>query len=217
MTHHGMASTLCCTLKGAAKVALSSSHQAKRDPVTIDHIIALHCSLDLTDAFDIVVFTLACIAFWSCCWLGELLMDLKSDPQAHVTCSTDITRGITANGMKFINFIIPCTKTNANGAKINMSNSTCDCSLTATFKYHISSNSLIPSSAPLFAFKMSDGSWAPMRWMWFLDQCNKIWAKEGLTSVKGHGFQIGGTMHLLLLSVDPWWSWHRATGLHSPF
>jgi len=58
-----MASTLCCTLKGAAKVALSSSHQAKRDPVTIDHIIALHCSLDLTDAFDIVVFTLACIAF----------------------------------------------------------------------------------------------------------------------------------------------------------
>ena len=43
-----------------------------------------------------------------------------------------------------------------------------------------------------------------MRRKWFLNQCNEVWAKEGLTSIKGHGFHIGGTMHLLLLGVDPW-------------
>src|SRR5882724_11267178 len=58
---------LYCTLKGATKFTPSSSHQAKRDMVTIDHIKALHCHLDLTDAFNIAFFTLACIAFWSCC------------------------------------------------------------------------------------------------------------------------------------------------------
>src|SRR5882724_525597 len=98
-----------------------------------------------------------------CCQLGELLIDSKFDPLGHVTHSTNITRGIIANSTKFINFVIPHNKTNANGAKINMSNSTCDCSSVAAFEHHLSSNSLIPSSAPLFAFEISDGSWAPMR------------------------------------------------------
>ena len=26
----------------------------------------------------------------------------------------------------------------------------------------------------------------------------------GLQSIKGHSFRIGGTMHLLLLGIDPW-------------
>jgi len=179
---------LRCTLKGAAKFAPSSSRQPKRDPVTIDHIKALHRHLDLTNTFDIAVFALACIAFWSCCRLGELLIDSKFDPLAHVAHSTDITRGIAANGTKYVNFTIPRTKTNENGAKINLSDSTCDCSSIAAFEHHLSSNSIIPSTAPLFAFETSDGSWAPMKRRWFLDRCNEAWAHEGLTSIKGHGF-----------------------------
>ena len=85
-----------------------------------------------------------------------------------------------------------------------MSDSTCNCSAIMAFEHHLSSNSLIPASAPLFTFKTPDGSWVPMRRNWFLNRCNEIWVKEGLTSVKGHGFRIGGTTHLLLLRVDPW-------------
>jgi len=47
----------------------------KRDPVTIDHIWALHSHLDHTDAFD--------ITFWCCYRLGELLIDAPFDPKAH--------------------------------------------------------------------------------------------------------------------------------------
>jgi len=43
-----------------------------------------------------------------------------------------------------------------------------------------------------------------MKHTWFLNRCNAIWEKDGLSSAKGHGFHIGGTMHLLLLGVDPW-------------
>jgi len=54
-------------VEGSAKLAPKSSHLSKRDPVTIDHIRALHHHLDLTNSFDIAVFAIACIAFWCCC------------------------------------------------------------------------------------------------------------------------------------------------------
>ena len=164
---------------------------------------ALQCHLNLTDTFDIAVFAVTCIASWCCCHLGELLINSKFDLQAHVAWTTKITRGVASKGTKCINFLIPCTKTNENGASIIMSDSTCNCSTITAFEHHLSSNSLIPVTAPIFAFKMSDGSWALMKRTWFLDQCNKVWAKEGLTSVKGHSFHIGGTTHLLL-RVNLW-------------
>jgi len=148
--------------------------------------MALNRHLDLTNTFNIAVFALACVAFWCCCHLGELLIDTKFDPDAHVARSTKITRGIAANGTKFANFVIPRSKTSDKETSIYMSDSTCKCSTTATFNHHISSNSDVPSTAPLFAFETSEGSWAPMKRTWFLDHCNKVWAKEGLSSVKGH-------------------------------
>src|SRR5882724_10374057 len=47
--------------------------------------------------------------------------------------------------------------------------------------------------------------WArAMRCSWFLMQCDGIWAQEGLVLIKGHGFRISGTTHLLLLGVNVW-------------
>jgi len=57
---------------------------------------------------------------------------------------------------------------------------------------------------PLFAFETADSQWAPMKQTWFMARCNTIWEKAGLTSIKGHGFQIGSSTHLLLLGVDQW-------------
>jgi len=55
------------TVEGASRLAPSSSWRAKRDPVTIQHLRALCQHLDLTNSFDIAVFAVACITFWSCC------------------------------------------------------------------------------------------------------------------------------------------------------
>ena len=65
-------------------------------------------------------------------------------------------------------------------------------------------NTILPPDAPLFAFKTADGSWSPLKQSWFFNHCNKIWCEEGLSSIKGHGFCIGRTRHLLLIGVDPW-------------
>jgi len=185
-------------------MAPQSSRIPKRDPVTIDHIRALHRRLDHTDAFDIAIFAIACVAFWCCCRLGELIVDSSFDPKAHVSRSTTITRGTASNGLKYIHFEVPRTKTKPEGDCINISDSTCDCSATRAFEHHMEANSDVPPDAPLFAFETADKSWSPMRRSWFMDRCNEIWLEEGLASAKGHGFRIGGTTHLLLLGTDPW-------------
>ena len=104
-----------------------------------------------------------------------------------------------ANRMKFVNFNVPRTKTKAEGDTINLSDSACNCSAINAFEHYLSSNMDIPPDAPLFAFETVEKSWSPMKCMWFFNRCNEIWCKEGLSSVKGHSFHIGGTTHLLLL------------------
>ena len=54
-------------VEGLAKLAPASSRLDKHNPVTIEHLCCLRHHLDLTDSFDIAVFTVMCIAFWCCC------------------------------------------------------------------------------------------------------------------------------------------------------
>src|SRR5882724_2180541 len=88
--------------QGTAKMAPQSSHMPKRNLVTIDHLWALHHHLDHTNAFDIVVLAIICIAFWCCCSLGELIIDTPFNPKAHVSQSTTITCSAASNGSKYI-------------------------------------------------------------------------------------------------------------------
>jgi len=158
---HG-GSALKATLKGAGKFAPPSSHQAKREPVTIDHLRVLHHRLDMSDAFDIAIFAIACIAFWCCCRLGELMLDSQHDPRSHVSCATDIKRGVASNNLNYITFTLPHTKTKEEGEAIHTMDTLCICSPTSSLKHHLQASTNIPHHAPLFAFETSDGSWSPM-------------------------------------------------------
>jgi hypothetical protein len=190
---------------GSSRLAPDTSSLAKRDPVTLHHIQALRHHLDLTDSFDAATFAIATVAFWSCCRLGELVIDSHFNPSLHVSRSTPIRRGLAANGLPYITFHIPNSKTQGTeGADIHISDSTCDCSPIYALNHHLSANIIVPPTAPLFAFATADGGWAPMRRSWFLKRCNEVWQAHDLGSLKGHGFRIGGTTHLLLLGVDPW-------------
>jgi len=95
-------------------------------------------------------------------------------------------------------------KTKEKGDEVNITDSTCSCSATSALEHHLSSNTSIPETAPLFTFELADGQWAPMKCTWFLARCNAVWEKDGLSSIKGHSFHISGTTHLLLLGIDPW-------------
>ena len=59
---HGGAEISRC-IKGVARLAPSTSHHGRHNPVTIEHIHALCCDLDLTNSFDIAIFAVTCMAF----------------------------------------------------------------------------------------------------------------------------------------------------------
>ena len=173
--------TLKRAIEDASRSAPESSHLAKRDPVTLQHIQALYDSLDLSVAFDAAVLAVACIAFWSCCRLGELLIDHDFDCTQHVSRSVFIKRGVTANGFAYCLFHIPNSKTEGSlRADIIITDSTCRCSPVTALNHHLAANSKVPSHAPLFAFETADGNWAPMRQNWFMNRCNEIWQKSNL-------------------------------------
>jgi len=193
-------------LKGSTNFTPDSSFRPKRDPVTIEHLRALRKHLDLSDTFDAAVWAIACIAFWCCCRLGELLLDSANDfdPRFHVSRSTTINRGTTVSGVKYAKFHIPSSKTKGRkGDDINITDSDCITSAIEALENHLIINAAVPGEAPLFAWESADGSYRPMTREWFMSRCNEIWQIEGLGSLLGHGFRIGGTTHLLLLGVDP--------------
>ena len=76
---HG-AALLKRAAEGSSRLAPGSSCRPKCASVTLQHIQALCNHLDLTDTFDAAIFAVACMAFWSCCRLGELLMTQPLTP-----------------------------------------------------------------------------------------------------------------------------------------
>ncbi|KAG1718865.1 hypothetical protein EDD22DRAFT_941011 [Suillus occidentalis] len=204
---HGSSSELLRHMRrGLSRLAPPSSKRARRPPVTLEALTQLRDGLDLSNSFDISVFAIACIAFWCCCRLGELVIPSTNmfNSVKHVSRSILPIAIIDSNDVRSSTFHIPWTKTtNTEGADISVTarlHPTCP--LTALL-LHLSASSTIPAHAPLFAFETSDTSWSPMTKPWFLKHCNNVWVTAGHPHMPGHAFRIGGATELLLEGVPP--------------
>ncbi|KAG1843160.1 hypothetical protein DFJ58DRAFT_717854 [Suillus subalutaceus] len=176
---HGIDSPLLHHMKcGLTCLVPPNSKQAQCPPVTLDALIQLGQGLDLSNSFDVTVFTIACVAFWSCCRLGELLIPSPNtfDAIKHISHS-----------------ILPITTH-------HFHNITPHVPLVALL-LHLDVNMNIPSHAPLFSFKTADGAWSPMTKPWFMDRINTIWSAAGHPVMPGHAFRCA--MELLLEGVHP--------------
>jgi len=191
------------SIQGSSAIAPHSTSRPKRPPVTLAHLLALRNSLNLDNTFDAAVFAIATVAFWCQCRLGELCVDVVFDPLLHASRCSPQNSGITISMIRYHSFWAPSTKTSPHGEEIRWIDSKCPCSAEWAFQNHWIINSHLPTTAHLFGFETSTGSFQPMRKHWFLDRCNEIWSVSGLSAMPGHSFRIGGTTHLLLLGVDP--------------
>jgi len=124
--------------------------------------------------------------------LGKLLIPSQNlfNPAKHAShnaAPTSVSQ--VHNGTEHATFRIPWTKTTVeSGADISVT--ACNhvtCPLSA-LHHHLSANSLIPNFAPLFAFEMADGGWAPMTKPWFINHCNDVWVAAGFPQMPGHAF-----------------------------
>lgn len=72
-------------------------------------------------------------------------------------------------------------------------------------KRHLKSSASVPADAPMFAYAAPEDprGWAPLTRDWFLDRCNAVWRAEGLGTLTGHCFRIGGAAEHLLRGTEP--------------
>ncbi|TFK45707.1 hypothetical protein OE88DRAFT_1784038, partial [Heliocybe sulcata] len=190
------------TLKGIWKMVPSTSRRVKHPPVTTEHMWALWRGLDLGNSFDAAVWACACLAFWA---LGELTVPTRYsfDTRKHVRRDVVMAWRVSATGVRSLHLHIPWTKsTQTDGADISVTGRS-DLDPLHAMRQHLHTNTSVPGHAPLFAFEVSDGSWAPLVKDWFLTRCRAIWSENGLQDVYGHSFRIGGTTELLLAGVPP--------------
>lgn len=190
---------------GIAKLVPDCSKRAKRPPVTLEHMHALTKGLDLTNSFDSAVWAVACIAFWSCCRLGELVIPSRDgfDREKHVSGATEISfrTGATVSSASFH---IPWTKTtHHDGADIIITKIDDPSDPEEAFSHHRQVNRDIPPNAPLFSYRTAGGEFAPMTRDWFLQRCEEVWECAGLPKRAGHTFRIGGATELLLRGTPP--------------
>ncbi|KAG2096757.1 DNA breaking-rejoining enzyme [Suillus discolor] len=191
---------------GLAKVVPQTLKRPRRPPVTLEHMHALVRLLDLTNTFDASVLAVASMALWSCCRLGELLIDSTNsfNPSRHASRSAPLQHGCTPTGIPLLILKIPWTKTShGEGASIVASGVDDPSNPISAIIHHLLANALVPEAAPFFAFKTDHGSWAPMICPWFLNRCNEIWKSAGLPELTGHCFRTGGATELLLRGTPP--------------
>ncbi len=138
--------------------------------------------------------------------LGELLIPSRNgfDPAKHVAKNAGVAFRALPNGKAYAVFHVPWTKTTkAAGADIVLTQNDDACDPVTAARHHLRANAAVPPHAPLFAFEVAGGGWAPMTRAWFLSRCNGVWEAAGLVALQGHCFRIGGATELLLRGTHP--------------
>ncbi|KAJ7209458.1 hypothetical protein C8J57DRAFT_1454223 [Mycena rebaudengoi] len=192
---------------GIKKLVPPTSKWAKRPPVTIEHMYALYASLDLTNCKDAAVWAVACVSFWGCCRLGELLPSSKVafHPSHHATWDEDVHFETNDDGQAIsTGFHIPWTKvTKEEGADICVSEPEPVLSTQYAMRQHRHANKNVPAYASLFAYEKQGGGHHNMTKSDYLTRVNGIWEAKGLLTVNGHSARIGGATELLLRGINP--------------
>ncbi|KAF5381168.1 hypothetical protein D9757_009423 [Collybiopsis confluens] len=190
----------------AARIEGSHLTRPRRNPITLQHLLALYVALDLTKPFHCAVWAVALLSFWGCRRLGELTVPgiSKFDPKFHVSRLPSIDAYFINHDRKKIKFHIPWTKTTfERGADFIASqqpNVLCPCD---AFRLHWKANSSVPEGFSLFGYIGDDDKPQHMVKSTFWNFVNDIWKYAGLLNVLGHSFRIGGAVELLLAGYPP--------------
>ncbi|KAJ3964946.1 hypothetical protein EV361DRAFT_811448 [Lentinula raphanica] len=193
-----------------AYTAGSHHRRARRNPISIQHMLALYSGLDHSIPYHCAIWAVACIAFWGCRRLGELTIPSQNgfNPKLHVARNTPITRSTYADGSpRAISFNIPWTKTTKElGATVvgtvQRGPLAILCPFNALSK-HIEANQGLPTDFSFFGYIDEKGSPHHMVKSSFLSFCSSIWTGKGFERVQGHSFRIGGAVELLIAGISP--------------
>ncbi|KAJ7103266.1 hypothetical protein B0H15DRAFT_1017052 [Mycena belliarum] len=190
------------TLRGVEHLAPSTSKHDERPPVTAAMLDILERKLDHSDPKDAAVFAAACCAFWGQADLGELLSTAQgSYKQGRIPLGSDLKPPPTRLGSRILR--LPYTESKgARGEDAMICRQQGPSDPIRALANHTAINDIEPD-LPLFAHRNKRGELVCLTRRKFLDRCNEVWARYGVSTRTGHAFRIGGTTELLLAGVNP--------------
>ncbi|KAG2138544.1 hypothetical protein DEU56DRAFT_715032, partial [Suillus clintonianus] len=188
------------TLEGAKHLAPAKSTRPKRAPFTVELLVAIRSSLDLSIPLHAAVYGCLTTSFFTLAQTGEFTVpSLKNfDPLAHVRVS-DLRYEVDRNRFKVAVFHLPRTKTSRTGEDIYWAAQSGPVDPQAALDNHLAVNSPSPSDA-LFSWRHRAGLRVLTRSA-FLKCIQESSDRLGQGDLKGHGIRIGGTLEYLLRGV----------------
>ena len=168
--------------RAGARVSGAHNKRPIRNPISINHMLALFLALKFSIPFHCSIWAVACNAFWGCRRLGELTVKSIAafNPTYHASRSTHILFSFHPdNSPKAVSFHVPWTKTTKQvGATVTATAQTAALKLFCPFnamQMHVRANSRIPDNFSLFAYVDDHGQPHHMVKSAFLTFCDKIW------------------------------------------
>jgi hypothetical protein len=188
------------TLEGAKCLAPAKSTQPKCAPFTIDLLLHIRSTLDLSSPLHAAVFTCLTTAFFTIAQTGEFTVpSLKGfNPNLHVKVA-DVWSEVDRNGIIVTVFHLPCTKTSQTGQDVYWAPQSGLSDPRTTLENHLNINHPSPTDA-LFSWRHRTGLRVLTRSA-FLKCLQEASDRIGRGDLKGHGVQIGGTLEYLLRGV----------------
>ncbi|KAH6904326.1 DNA breaking-rejoining enzyme [Coprinopsis sp. MPI-PUGE-AT-0042] len=203
---HGNDLFVCQVLKGVGVLSAPKGSKPPRPPVSLEHIVALSTHLRPHDWLDAVIWVVACVAFWACCQLGELLPD--AEEQFDPMFFPERSDFFSSHSLLILTSLsedlhLPWTKTTRSlGADITVMRPLPQSPVWA-MKNHLCVNAGAPTSSHLFSY-LHQGRWVPLTKGVFMAPCSDIWASLlHRYLISGHSFRIGGATELLLAGMPP--------------
>jgi hypothetical protein len=187
-------------LRGANSLTPSTSHRAKREPLSVRQIEILAERLDLSTPLDAAVFACITTTFWATARLGEMTTSRINDfnPQVHVKRS-DIRMVQDRNGLTQTEIFIPRTKSAPEGEAVSWAPQTGPSNPEAALNNHFLVNDP-PVHAHLFSYHHLNG-FRSLTKSAFSKRVKQ--ATSGLDSFpqQGHSIRIGSTLEYLLRGI----------------
>lgn len=187
-------------LKAAVTLTPSASKCSKRQPYTIDLIVAIRSQLDLNFPLDTAVFSCLTTTFFAMARTGKFTVPQLDtfNPAIHVKLS-DVRDIQDRQNLIMKNFHLPLMKMSLDGEDVFWGKQQGLADLDESFANHLLINQP-PTNGPLFAYCFKD-THRPLTKSKLLTRLAQATKGAGHEPVQGHGIRIGGMLEYLLKNV----------------
>ncbi|KAG2345618.1 hypothetical protein BDR05DRAFT_974959 [Suillus weaverae] len=180
-------------LKASISLTPASTKRSKREPYTINMIVAIHEQLNLSHPLDAAVFACLTTSFFATARAGKFTIPCLDafNPAIHMKPS-NVSDTHDRQNLHMKTFFLPRMKSAPEGEEVSWAKQTGPADPEEAFANHLCINEP-PLDNALFAYRHNN-SYRPLTKAKFLQCLTSTMKAAGRQPVSGHGIRIGSTL-----------------------